>query len=166
MTVLDIREILEHLPHRYPMLLVDRVLELEKGKRIRAYKNVSINEPFFTGHFPYFPVMPGVLQVEALAQAAGILSFQTMGRVSDSSAVYYFVGIDSARFKRPVVPGDQLMLEVEILRISRSIWKYAGKATVDGQVTAEAELMCTLLEIEPSGGAAEGNGGESGPGAA
>jgi 3-hydroxyacyl-[acyl-carrier-protein] dehydratase len=166
MTVLDIREILEHLPHRYPMLLVDRVLELEKGKRIRAYKNVSINEPFFTGHFPYFPVMPGVLQVEALAQAAGILSFQTMGRVSDSSAVYYFVGIDSARFKRPVVPGDQLMLEVEILRISRSIWKYAGKATVDGQVTAEAELMCTLREIEPSGGAAEGNGGESGPGAA
>jgi 3-hydroxyacyl-[acyl-carrier-protein] dehydratase len=166
MTVLDIRAILEHLPHRYPMLLVDRVLELEKGKRIRAYKNVSINEPFFTGHFPYFPVMPGVLQVEALAQAAGILSFQTMGRVSDSSAVYYFVGIDSARFKRPVVPGDQLMLEVEILRISRSIWKYAGKATVDGQVTAEAELMCTLREIEPSGGAAEGNGGESGPGAA
>ncbi len=149
MTVLDIRGILEHLPHRYPMLLVDRVLELEKGKRIVAIKNVSINEPFFTGHFPYFPVMPGVLQVEALAQAAGILSFQTMGRVSDSSAVYYFVGIDSARFKRPVVPGDQLRLEVEILRISRSIWKYAGRATVDGQLAAEAELMCTLREIDP-----------------
>jgi 3-hydroxyacyl-[acyl-carrier-protein] dehydratase len=165
MTVLDIRAILEHLPHRYPMLLVDRVLELEKGKRIRAYKNVSINEPFFTGHFPYFPVMPGVLQVEALAQAAGILSFQTMGRVSDSSAVYYFVGIDSARFKRPVVPGDQLMLEVEILRIARSIWKYAGKATVDGQVTAEAELMCTLREIGPASGAADG-GDASAAGAA
>src|SRR5690606_21822285 len=95
MTALDIRAILEHLPHRYPMLLVDRVIELEKGKRIVAIKNVSINEPFFTGHFPYLPVMPGVLQVEALAQAAGILSFQTMGRVSDASTVYYFVGIDS-----------------------------------------------------------------------
>ena len=160
MTVLDIRAILEHLPHRYPMLLVDRVLELDKGKRIVAVKNVSINEPFFTGHFPYLPVMPGVLQVEALAQAAGILSFQTMGRVSDASTVYYFVGIDSARFKRPVVPGDQLRLEVEILRISRSIWKYAGKATVDGQVAAEAELMCTLSEIGPA------NGNGNGPGAA
>lgn len=154
MTVLDIRAILETLPHRYPMLLVDRVLELEKGKRIVAIKNVSINEPFFTGHFPYLPVMPGVLQVEALAQAAGILSFQTMGRVSGTSTVYYFVGIDRARFKRPVVPGDQLKLEVEILRISRSIWKYAGKATVDGQVAAEAELMCTLREIEPVNGVA------------
>ena len=154
MTVLDIRAILEHLPHRYPMLLVDRVIELEKGKRIVAIKNVSINEPFFTGHFPYLPVMPGVLQVEALAQAAGILSFQTMGRVSGTSTVYYFVGIDRARFKRPVVPGDQLRLEVEILRISRSIWKYAGKATVDGQVAAEAELMCTLREIEPVNGVA------------
>jgi 3-hydroxyacyl-[acyl-carrier-protein] dehydratase len=154
MTVLDIRAILETLPHRYPMLLVDRVLELEKGKRIVAIKNVSINEPFFTGHFPYLPVMPGVLQVEALAQAAGILSFQTMGRVSGTSTVYYFVGIDRARFKRPVVPGDQLRLEVEILRISRSIWKYAGKATVDGQVAAEAELMCTLREIEPVNGVA------------
>jgi len=158
MTVLDIRAILEHLPHRYPMLLVDRVLELEKGKRIVAVKNVSINEPFFTGHFPYLPVMPGLLQVEALAQAACILSFQTMGRVSDSSTVYYFVGIDSARFKRPVVPGDQLRLEVEILRISRSIWKYSGKATVDGQVAAEAELMCTLREIGP-GNAAEAASG-------
>lgn len=152
MTMLDIRAILEHLPHRYPMLLVDRVLELEKGKRIVAVKNVSINEPFFSGHFPYLPVMPGVLQVEALAQAAGILSFQTMGRVSDASTVYYFVGIDSARFKRPVVPGDQLRLEVGIVRISRSIWKYAGKATVDGQVAAEAELMCTLREIDPADG--------------
>ncbi len=113
MTILDIRAILEHLPHRYPMLLVDRVLEIEKGERIVAIKNVSINEPFFVGHFPHLPVMPGVLQIEALAQAAGILSFQTMGRVSDEGSVYYFVGIDNARFKRPVVPGDQLRLEVE-----------------------------------------------------
>ncbi len=153
MTVLDIREILEHLPHRYPFLLVDRVLELEKGQHIVAIKNVSINEPYFVGHFPYLPVMPGVLQVEALAQAAGILSFQTMGRVSDGGSVYYFVGIDNARFKRPVVPGDQLRLEVRIVRIARSIWKYAARATVDGQVAAEAELMCTLREIDAPEGA-------------
>lgn len=150
MTVLDIHAILEHLPHRYPLLLVDRVVELELGRRIVAIKNVTINEPHFLGHFPHYPVMPGVLQIEALAQAAGILSFQTMGRTSDASSVYYFVGIDSARFKRPVVPGDQLRLEVEIVRIARSIWKYSGKATVDGQVAAEAELMCTLREIAPA----------------
>ena len=149
MSVLDIHEVLEHLPHRYPFLLVDRVLELEKGKRIVALKNVTINEPFFQGHFPHHPVMPGVLQIEALAQAAGILSFQTMGRRSDDRSVYYFVGIDSARFKRPVMPGDQLRLEVEIVRMSRSIWKYAARALVDGAVTAEAELMCTLREIAP-----------------
>ncbi|MCP5264592.1 MAG: 3-hydroxyacyl-ACP dehydratase FabZ [Burkholderiaceae bacterium] len=150
MTVLDIRGILEHLPHRYPFLLVDRVLEIELGKRIVAIKNVTINEPYFIGHFPHLPVMPGVLQIEALAQAAGILSFQTMGRRSDAGSVYYFVGIDNARFKRPVVPGDQLRLEVEITRVARSIWKYAGRATVDGQLSAEAELMCTLREIEPA----------------
>jgi 3-hydroxyacyl-[acyl-carrier-protein] dehydratase len=150
MTVLDIRAILEHLPHRYPFLLVDRVVELEKGKRIVAIKNVTINEPFFVGHFPHLPVMPGVLQIEALAQAAGILSFQTMGKVSDDSSVYYFVGIDNARFKRPVVPGDQLRLEVEITRVARSIWKYSGRATVDGQVAAEADLMCTLRDIDPA----------------
>lgn len=169
MTVMDIRAILEHLPHRYPFLLVDRVLELEKGKRIVAIKNVTINEPYFTGHFPYLPVMPGVLQIEALAQAAGILSFQTMGRVSDQGSVYYFVGVDNARFKRPVVPGDQLRLEVEIVRIARSIWKYAGRTTVDGQLCAEAELMCTLREIDgPNGGVggapAGGNSGGAGPG--
>ena len=162
MTVLDIRAILEHLPHRFPFLLVDRVVELEKGKRIVAIKNVTINEPFFAGHFPHLPVMPGVLQIEALAQAAGILSFQTMGRVSDDRSVYYFVGIDSARFKRPVVPGDQLRLEVEIRRVARSIWKYAGRATVDGQVAAEAELMCTLREIEPGAASAEGAPGAPG----
>lgn len=149
MTVLDIRGILEHLPHRYPFLLVDRVLELEKSKRIVAIKNVTINEPFFVGHFPHVPVMPGVLIIEALAQAAGILSFQTMGRVSDNRSVYYFVGIDQARFKRPVSPGDQLRLEVEIVRTLRSVWKFSGKATVDGEVVCEAELMCTLRDIEP-----------------
>ena len=152
MNVLDIRAILEHLPHRYPFLLVDRVLELEKGKRIVALKNVTINEPFFQGHFPHLPVMPGVLQIEALAQAAGILSFQTMGRVSDNQSVYYFVGIDNARFKRPVVPGDQLRLEVEIVRMARSLWKYAARALVDGQVAAQADLMCTLRDIEPAAG--------------
>ncbi len=165
MTTLDIRAILEHLPHRYPFLLVDRVLELEAGKRIVALKNVTINEPFFMGHFPHLPVMPGVLQIEALAQAAGILSFQTMGRVSDDRSVYYFVGIDSARFKRPVVPGDQLRLEVEIVRVARSIWKYRGRATIEGQVAAEAELMCTLREIAPAGGegaTAAGAGGAAG----
>ncbi len=149
MTALDIRAILEHLPHRFPFLLVDRVLELEKGKRIVAIKNVTINEPFFTGHFPHVPVMPGVLIIEAMAQAAGILSFQTMGRVSDKRSVYYFVGIDQARFKRPVSPGDQIRLEVEIIRTVRSIWKFSGKALVDGELVAEAELMCTLRDIEP-----------------
>jgi 3-hydroxyacyl-[acyl-carrier-protein] dehydratase len=149
MTSMDIRGILEYLPHRYPFLLVDRVLSIEPGKRIVAIKNVTINEPYFVGHFPHVPVMPGVLMIEALAQAAGILSFETMGRRSDAGSVYYFVGIDGARFKRPVGPGDQLRLEVEIVRIARSIWKYAGRATVDGAVAAEAELMCTLRDIAP-----------------
>ncbi len=148
--MMDINEILKHLPHRYPMLLVDRVLECEPGKNIRALKNVSINEPFFNGHFPHFPVMPGVLIVEALAQAAGILSFQTMGRLPDESSVYYFVGIDGARFKRPVVPGDQLVLEAEITRQSRGIWKYQARALVEGQIATEAELMCTLRSTTDS----------------
>ena len=147
--LMDVNEIREYLPHRYPFLLVDRVLELEKGKRIVAIKNVTINEPFFTGHFPHVPVMPGVLIIEAMAQAAGILSFQTMGRVSDDRSVYYFVGIDQARFKRPVSPGDQIRLEVEIVRTVRSIWKFSGKALVDGEVVAEADLMCTLRDIGP-----------------
>jgi len=164
MTVLDIRAILEHLPHRYPFLLVDRVLEIEKGKRIVAVKNVTINEPFFVGHFPHLPVMPGVLQIEALAQAAGILSFQTLGRLADAGSVYYFVGIDNARFKRPVVPGDQLRLEVEIVRFARSICKYTARATVDGRVAAEAELMCTLREVAPAGTAAAATGAGEGEG--
>lgn len=149
MTPIDIRGILEYLPHRYPFLLIDRVLELEPGKRIVAIKNVTINEPYFVGHFPHIPVMPGVLMIEALAQAAGVLSFETLGRRSDASSVFYFVGIDGARFKRPVVPGDQLRLEVEILRFAKSISKFRGVATVDGVVAAEAELMCTLREVAP-----------------
>jgi 3-hydroxyacyl-[acyl-carrier-protein] dehydratase len=148
---LDIRAILEHLPHRYPFLLVDRVLSLEKGKNIVAIKNVTINEPYFVGHFPHLPVMPGVLQIEALAQAAGILSFQTMDKKSDANSIYYFVGIDEARFKRPVVPGDQLRLEVEITKMRAGIWKYSGRTLVDGQVACEAQLMCTLRTIEPVG---------------
>ena len=151
MNTVDISEILKYLPHRYPFLLVDRVLELELDRRVLALKNVTINEPFFTGHFPHLPVMPGVLVVEAMAQAAGILSFATMGRRSDDNSVFYFAGIDEARFKRPVVPGDQLHLDVEILRKSRMLWKFKGTATVDGQVVAEAQLMCALREISGRG---------------
>lgn len=148
MSAMDIHEILQYLPHRYPILLIDRVLELIPGERIRALKNVSMNEPFFPGHYPHFPVMPGVLIVETLAQAAAILSFKTMGKRPDDKSVYYFAGIDGARFKRPVSPGDQLELDVSILMTKRGIWKYSGVARVDGQVAAEAELLCTLRTTE------------------
>ncbi|ACT50645.1 MULTISPECIES: 3-hydroxyacyl-ACP dehydratase FabZ [Methylovorus] len=147
-TSMDIHEILEHLPHRYPFLLVDKVLSLELGKEIVAVKNVSMNEPFFPGHFPYHPVMPGVLIVEAMAQAAAILSFKTMDTKPNDESVYYFAGIDSARFKKPVSPGDQLILKVSIDRILRGIWKYKGQALVDDVVVAEAEMMCILKAIE------------------
>lgn len=150
--MMNINEIVEYLPHRYPFLLIDRVLEMEEGKRIIALKNVTMNEPFFPGHFPHHPVMPGVLIVEAMAQAAAVLSFKSMGVKPDENSVVYFAGIDNARFKRPVVPGDQLRLEVEITRVARSIWKYQGRASVEGQTTAEAELMCTLREVEPARG--------------
>lgn len=145
---MDIHEILTYLPHRYPFLLVDRVVSLEENKEITAIKNVTINEPFFPGHFSYHPVMPGVLVVEAMAQAAAILSFKTMGQRPSDDSVYYFAGIDNARFKRPVSPGDQLVLNVKIDRIMRGIWKYSGKATVDDNVVAEAELLCTLKMIK------------------
>lgn len=145
---MDIHAILKHLPHRYPFVLVDRVLSLEPNKEISAVKNVTINEPFFPGHFPYHPVMPGVLIVEAMAQAAAILSFKTMGSLPSDDSVYYFAGIDSARFKKPVSPGDQIVLNVKIDRIIRGIWKYSGQALVDGQVVAEAEFMCILKAIE------------------
>jgi 3-hydroxyacyl-[acyl-carrier-protein] dehydratase len=148
MTAMDIHQILEYLPHRYPILLVDRVLDVVPGERITALKNVSVNEPFFPGHYPHHPVMPGVLIVEALAQTAAILSFKTLGGKPDDKSVYYFVGIDGARFKRPVTPGDQLTLEVSIAANKRGLWKFAGVAKVDGAVAAEAELMCTVRPIE------------------
>ncbi len=145
---MNIHEILEYLPHRYPFLLIDRVIECELGKRIRALKNVSVNEPYFNGHFPYYKVMPGVLIVEAMAQAAAILSFRTMGIKPDDKSVYYFAGIDRARFKKPVMPGDQLVLEVSIERTVRNVVKYAGKAYVGEALVAEAELLCTLRPID------------------
>ena len=148
MNSMDIKEILEHLPHRYPFLLVDRVLSCEPGKSIHAYKNVSINEPFFVGHFPHHPVMPGVLIMEALAQAAGILSFKTMGEMPSDDSVFYFVGIDNARFKKPVSAGDQLHFHVDITRQMRGIWKYRAVAKVDGEVVAEADLMCAKRDID------------------
>ncbi|MDR0439389.1 MAG: 3-hydroxyacyl-ACP dehydratase FabZ [Candidatus Accumulibacter sp.] len=144
---MDIHEILKHLPHRYPFLLVDRVVDFEPEKFIHAYKNITINEPFFTGHFPHYPVLPGVLIMEALAQAAGILSFKTMGAMPDDRSVFYFVGIDNARFKKPVTAGDQLHLHVEIARRMRGIWKYRAEARVDGEVAAEAELMCAKRDV-------------------
>lgn len=148
MTQMDIHEILEYLPHRYPILLVDRVLEVVPGERITALKNVSMNEPFFPGHYPHHPVMPGVLIVEAMAQTAAILSFKTMGDKPDDKSVYYFVGIDGARFKRPVGPGDQLIMDVAITLNKRGMWKFSGKAKVDGQVACEAELICTVRKLE------------------
>jgi 3-hydroxyacyl-[acyl-carrier-protein] dehydratase len=144
---MDIHQILKQLPHRYPILLVDRVLDIDKGKSIRAIKNVTINEPFFTGHFPHRPVMPGVLMLEALAQAAALLSFDAMGASPDDNTVYYFAGIDGARFKRPVEPGDQLILEVELLRMKAGIFKFKACAKVGEEVAVEAELMCTMRTI-------------------
>ena len=145
--MMDIHEILKKLPHRYPILLVDRVLELETGKRIKALKNVTINEPFFEGHFPHRPVMPGVLMLEALAQAAAILSFETLGKTPDDKTVYYFAGIDGARFKRPVEPGDQLTLDVTLERAKAGIFKFKARAMVGEELAVEAELMCTMRSI-------------------
>jgi len=147
MIVMDIHAILKKLPHRYPILLVDRVLELEKGKRIKALKNVTINEPFFEGHFPHRPVMPGVLMLEALAQAAAILSFDSLGIDTDEKTVYYFAGIDGARFKRPVEPGDQLILDVTLDRAKSGIYKFKARAMVGEELAVEAELMCTMRRV-------------------
>ncbi len=145
---MDIQEILEHLPHRYPFLLVDRVLECEPGVRLKALKNVSVNEPMFTGHFPERPIFPGVLIMEALAQATGILAFRTTNTKPDGSSLYYFAGIDNCRFKQPVVPGDQMILEVEVIKQKRGIWKFKAEALVDGKVVASADLMCAEQEIK------------------
>lgn len=146
--VMNINDIMRHLPHRYPFLLVDRVEELVPGERIVAIKNVTMNEPHFPGHFPRHPVMPGVLIIEAMAQAAGLLAFESSTESIDENTVIYFVGIDGARFKRPVVPGDRLTLEAQIVQSKRGIWKFTAKASVDGQLATEAELMCTLKKLD------------------
>jgi 3-hydroxyacyl-[acyl-carrier-protein] dehydratase len=145
--MMDIHEILTKLPHRYPFLLVDRVLEIEKGISIKGLKNVSINEPFFPGHFPHRPVMPGVLMLEALAQVSALLAFDTMGQEVDPNMVVYFVGIDGARFKRPVEPGDQLILRSKLERSKAGIYKFNCTAHVGEELAAQADLMCTMRKI-------------------
>ncbi|MEJ7137881.1 3-hydroxyacyl-ACP dehydratase FabZ [Amphibiibacter pelophylacis] len=144
---MDIHHILKKLPHRYPFLLVDRVLEFKTGESIVALKNVTMNEPYFVGHFPIRPVMPGVLILEAMAQAAALLAFESMGTQTDEKSVVYFAGIDGARFKRPVEPGDQLHLHVSLLRAKAGIYKFAAKAMVGADLAAEAELMCTMRQV-------------------
>jgi 3-hydroxyacyl-[acyl-carrier-protein] dehydratase len=145
---MTIEEIKEYLPHRYPFLLIDRIVSFEKDKRIVALKNVTVNEPFFPGHFPHYHVMPGVLIVEAMAQAAAVLSLKSLGHKNDGKWVYYFVGIDGARFKRPVEPGDQLMLHSQFERSRGGIIKFNAQAIVDGTTAVEAQLMCTMRRIE------------------
>jgi 3-hydroxyacyl-[acyl-carrier-protein] dehydratase len=139
---------MEYLPHRYPFLLVDRVIECEPGKRLRAIKNVSYNEPFFQGHFPNQPIMPGVLIMEAMAQATGLLASETAPDELGKGMTYYLVGLDKVRFKRPVVPGDQLMLEANYLRNKRNIWAFSCRAEVSGDFVASAEIMCAATERE------------------
>ena len=146
MNAMDIKAVMDHLPHRYPFLLIDRVLELEPGSRILALKNVTINEPFFPGHFPHHPVMPGVMVIEALAQAAAILAFKSGERLPDVNSVVYFVGIDEARFKSPVGPGDQLMLHARIERRLKGIWKFSTEARVGERLAAEGKMMCALRD--------------------
>jgi 3-hydroxyacyl-[acyl-carrier-protein] dehydratase len=144
---IDVQEIMRLLPHRYPFLLIDRVLACEPGKEIVALKNVTINEPYFGGHFPNFPVMPGVLIVEAMAQASALLAFKTFDLELSESNVFYFVGIDGARFKKPVTPGDQLIVKAQILRSIKGIWKFTGQAYVDDKVVSQANLMCTMRNV-------------------
>ncbi|GHE22336.1 3-hydroxyacyl-ACP dehydratase FabZ [Halomonas urumqiensis] len=145
--VMDINEIRDYLPHRYPFLLVDRVTEITLGESIVAYKNVSINEPFFNGHFPHHPIMPGVLVIEALAQVCGILGFKTVNKLPADGYVYYLVGSDNVRFKRPVMPGDRLQLRADVIREKRGIWKFACRATVDGELACEAEIICAERKV-------------------
>lgn len=145
---MNINEILKYLPHRYPMLLIDRVIDFQKGKSLTAVKNVTYNENFFQGHFPNRPVMPAVLILEAMAQATGIFALKTLGTLPDERSIYYFVGVDKARFRRPVEPGDQMQVEVRLIRTSRGVWKVESDATVDGAVAASAELMGALREID------------------
>jgi len=144
---MDINEIMRRIPHRYPILLVDRVLELNKGVSIKALKNVSINEHYFSGHFPKRPVMPGVLMIEALAQAAAILGFETLDLKTNENSLFYFAGIDGARFKRPVEPGDQLLLDVTLDRMKSGVFKFKARATVDGELAVAADFLCTVRDI-------------------
>lgn len=147
--IMDIFQVMNHLPHRYPFLLIDRVLEAEGGKYLKALKNVTINEPFFGGHFPHRPVMPGVLVLEAMAQALALaLMYPNMREAPDSESLYYFAGIDNARFKRPIIAGDQLIIEVVSLRARGGIYKFHGTATIDGELACEADLMCAHRPIE------------------
>jgi 3-hydroxyacyl-[acyl-carrier-protein] dehydratase len=148
MSKMDIHEIFQHLPHRYPFLLIDRVIDYKLGESLTAIKNVSINEPFFQGHFPHRAVMPGVLIIEAMAQATGVLAFKTTEAQPDDNSLYYLVGVDNARFKQPVEPGDQLLVEVILTRITRGMWKYKATASVDGKIVATADLMCMKRDIE------------------
>jgi len=147
MNEMDVNEVIAHLPQRFPFLMIDRVKEFEAGKRIVALKNVSVNEPYFSGHFPHRPIMPGVLILEAMAQAAGVLVFRTQGTVPDDKTVYYYVGIDGARFKKPVLPGDQLEIEVRFERALRGISKFGCVARVAGEVVAEATILCAMQGI-------------------
>lgn len=144
---MDIHQVLQHLPHRYPFLLIDRVIDCRPGHSLTALKNVSFNEPYFPGHFPVRPVMPGVLILEALAQATGILAFKSTDSQPEENSLYYFVGIDEARFKQPVEPGDQLILKVELIRNVRNIWKFRAEASVNSVVVATADIMCASKEI-------------------
>jgi 3-hydroxyacyl-[acyl-carrier-protein] dehydratase len=146
-TTMDIHEVMKHLPHRYPFLLIDRVIDFKVGEHLTAIKNITVNEPCFTGHFPHRPVMPGVLILEALAQATGILAFKTMNELPSADSLYYFVGIDNARFKRPVEPGDQVVLKVVVERRKRDMWKFKAEALVDDQVVCSADLMCAKKSI-------------------
>lgn len=145
---MDINQILNHLPHRYPFLLIDRVTEFKPGESLVGIKNVTYNEPFFQGHFPQRPVMPGVLILEAMAQATGLLAFRTMERTAERQSLYFLVGMDKARFKRPVEPGDQLILRARLLRTKRGIWVFDCDASVDGKIVATAEIMCTERDID------------------
>lgn len=147
MSSMDIHQIFQYLPHRYPFLLIDRVLECKVGESLTAIKNVTINEPFFQGHFPYRPVMPGVLILEAMAQATGVLAFRSSEVQPDNRSLYYLVGVDKARFKQPVEPGDQLMIEVKLTRILRGVWMYDATSKVEGKLVASAELMCMKRDI-------------------
>jgi 3-hydroxyacyl-[acyl-carrier-protein] dehydratase len=144
---MDVKEIRKYLPHRYPFLLVDRVVELKLGESILAYKNISINEAIFNGHFPEIPIFPGVLIIEAMAQAAGILGFKSMNKSPQDGSIYYFVGCDEIRFKRPVIPGDRLMLEARILSEKRGIWKFAVKSNVDGELASEGVILCADRKV-------------------